>query len=795
MGLIEKRIGIMILCGSLSATAPLFSQTFIEEGLQRGFDVVVNSTDLGGPGISAMDFDQDGDDDLTVGFNGFIQFYENINGQFQILDLDLSAPSGDVKAVIWSDIDNDNHLDLLITSYLGGVKLYKGLGDMEFEDITENCGLSTDIAGNWGASFCDVNRDGFVDLQLTRSHHWINPPDNPTTEPHKWSRLYLNNGDATFNDVTISNGFVIDPSPVFMGVFFDFDNDLWPDNITIIDKNPGNRLFVNNGGEFTESAVEYGIHLPFNDIMSNSIADFDNDGYLDVFMTNSGGLDMPSYLMKNFQGQTFADVAIDVNVQGLEFGWGAVWIDANNNGWQDLFYSTSTAIENHFYLNNGGVFTLAYNELGVTEQVNSYSAAKGDFDNDGCYDLVVQSRTPTRSQLLMNQGISNHSIKITPHGTVSNSMATGSWIKLYENGNQYVHFTMCGVGYLAQHSQHLIFGLNQSTQVDSLKIQYPSGHTDVYFYLQADTSYQFFEGETFTPQVSASPQAICENDEVILDGGDHETHSWSTGESTRYITVSEPGNYSVEVTNEFGISATAVYELEILSNPLISTSLSPNPCLGDSLASIEIDNLNGVEADSVFWDNGMTGVFIDSLVAGTYSYVFVDINGCSSSGFVEVIDPEELFIFPSVTPEDPGAGNGSITLSIFGGAPPYLVLLEEDTMSTVIENLEAGDYSLTIMDSFGCSETVEVTINSTLGLRGTQANMITIFPNPTSDKIDIRGAESIRSVLIYSSNGVLMEEIFPQSNSIAVDRFSPGIYFIVIEFGNGQKGYSSFVKN
>jgi len=400
-------------------------QIFIDEGQDRGLDAIISTLSVGGSGVSSVDFDQDGDDDLTLGNNGNILFYENVDGQFNLIDPNIDTPSGEIRGVIWTDINNDGNLDLMISAYLGEIRLYKNIGSFEFEDITETSGISYEVAPNWGISFSDVNRDGFVDLQISRYQNWVNPPESPSVQPELWTRLYLNNGDETFTDSTIESDFVIEPAPVFLGVFFDFNNDLWPDNYSIIDRVPGNRLFVNNQGTFSDITQEYDVSFPINDPMSNSIADYNNDGYLDIFMTNNSSDITSTILLQNDQGQAFSNVTEAAGVEVFEFGWGAIWVDADNDGWQDLFFGLQDD-PNYFFLNDQGSFIDQSDEMQLENEVPSLSAAKGDYNNDGYYDMIVQSKAPDRSLLLMNQGNENNFIKLTPHGTVSNSMATGS---------------------------------------------------------------------------------------------------------------------------------------------------------------------------------------------------------------------------------------------------------------------------------------------------------------------------------------------------------------------------------
>lgn len=772
----------------------LNAQIFVEEGEDRGMDGVAFSVGLGGGGVSAIDFDQDGDDDITLGNNGEILFFRNVNGNFAPIDFGIETPSGDIRGVAWTDINNDGHLDFLIASDFGEIKLYKNIGSMEFVDITDSSGISTDITGNWGVSFADINRDGYLDLQLCRYVDWFTIPDNPSIMPERWTRLYLNNGDETFTDITIESGLIIEPAPVFQGVFFDFNNDLWPDNHSIIDRLPGNELFVNNEGVFTNITDDYGVSFPDNDFMSNSVADYDNDGYLDIFMTNNGGLFTPTYLLKNNQGESFTNVAESVGVEVYEFSWGAVWIDADNDGWQDLFFSTRYSGPNYFFMNDGGTFTNAQDEMELDYDLPSYSAAKGDFDNDGFYDLLIQSKSPHESTVLMNQGGENHYIKMTLHGTVSNSLAIGSWIKVYADNQEYVHYTLLGEAYIAQHSQHVIFGLGESTVVDSVKIQYPSGHTDTYFNLVVDSTYQFYEGDTYQLSVFPADTAICEGVQIQLDAGEHAGYLWDTGDTTRYITVDATGTYSVTVFNEFGISASNQSEVEVLANPLISENISPIPCFGDSLGEIVLENLYEFGPDAVIWDNGMTGDVIDSLPSGVYSYQYFDTNGCMSSGSVTLFDPLELVVFANSNPEDVEAANGTILVTVFGGVSPYTILLEGDTVETLITDLEAGEYSVTVIDDNGCTETIDVVVQSTLGVNENPREDISIFPNPTKDQIEVRSSASMKRVLIHDVAGVQVKDLQPRGNFIDLMELAPGLYYLWIEFENGRSEYFRVVK-
>jgi hypothetical protein len=786
-------IAVPLLSFLILLQIPASGQVFVDEGIERGVDAIITAQGFSAPGVSSIDFDQDGDDDLSIGSDGNVLFYQNNDGEFQLIDLGIESPFGELQSVMWTDINNDGNLDLFLSSYFSDFRLYKNTGDMEFEDITETCGISTDVAANLGVSFSDINRDGYVDVQLCRYQVEADIPDSPSIQPELWTRLYLNNGDETFTDYTIEGGLVIDPAPAFLGVFLDFNNDLWPDNYTIIDRAPGNRLFVNCEGSFTDVTEEHGVSYSENDIMSNTVADYNNDGYLDVFMTNDA---VSTFLLKNNQGQSFNNVAPSAGVDIDVFAWGAIWIDADNDGWQDLFFGTPSYEANYFFLNDQGNFTQQGFAMQLDEEVPSFSASKGDFDNDGFYDMIIQSKAPDRSPLLMNQGNENKFIKVTPHGTVSNTMAIGSWVKVFANENEYVHFTLSGEGYISQNSQHLIFGLGaESSQVDSVTIWYPSGHSDSYFNLAVDSSYHFYEGETFQFNIASENTQVCLGDQVLLDAGEHESYLWNTGETTRFIEVDTTGNYSVAVTNQYGISASNGLDVDFHPYPIIAEAISPNACRGDSTATISLENLLDNAADSVIWQNGMTGEMIGSLFAGDYTYVFTDVNGCASSGTTSVIDPTELLVFANGNPADVGQSNGSVAVTIFGGVSPYFIIFEGDTVGSSISNLAAGEYTISVTDTYGCTVTVDVTVDSTLGAaRNKLSDTISIYPNPTRGRVEIKSESKIARIFIYGSTSILEKEVALSGNSINLENLASGLYLLKVELINTDVSYFRIVK-
>jgi len=702
-------------------------------------------------------------------------FYQNSLSGFEELPIDLQINNSFTKHVLWLDFDNDLDNDIIVSNWTGRFYLFENDGNFVFTDITLQANLPMALAPNMGINIGDYDRDGWLDIFISR---WAVDQNTSLTTT---CRLFRNNGTGNFTDVTDDVGLDIPPTFAFQSVWMDYNNDLWPDLHVIVDKLPGNHFFENNSGQFTELTDDYNMSFPNNEIMSNSVADFNNDGYLDIFMTNAGVAEAPTLLLQNNSGLGFQSIGPNVGMAIEEFSWGAVWVDVNNDGWDDMYFCTPTNDPNPFYLNQTGAsFNEMSNIFSTTTNRPSYAAAKGDFNNDGKYDIAVQSRAPYTAMCFVNQSSSeNHFAKITLTGTSSNSMAIGSWIEVSTSEITKHEYTICGENYLSQNSQHKIIGVGQSETIDSISVTYPSGHTDYYYELPVDTHYHFLEGETYIASIEASDTVICEGEIIVLDAGEHAEYLWSNGETNQTIEVDSAGVYVVQVTNENGISASAEISVQVLPEPSIVETISPNPCNGDALASIDLFNNAGIEADSVSWSNGDFGTSPDSLSEGTYSYIFTDVNGCQSTGEVEIVDSPELVAFSNSTPSDPETDNGQINVTVFGGIAPYIILLEGDTVGTEIINLSPGSYELLIIDSYGCEIIITDIVESTLNTVEIGDPEIKIFPNPTDGILNIDSElritkAEIRNVL-GSIHDILIADHF---KTISLVDQPGGIYFI-----------------
>ena len=250
----------------------------------------------------------------------------------------------------------------------------------------------------------------------------------------------------------------------------------------------------------------------------------------------------------------FTEEAAQRNVDIDFTSWGATFIDADNDSWQDLYVTTGTQspsslndVRSYFYRSNASAnFTDSPQNFSNSSHVAaSFSVAKGDINNDGFTDMVVLNTKGTNSYLWLNEGTSqNNYVKITLEGTLSNRMAIGSWIRVYVDANIYYYYTRCGENYCSQNSQHHIFGLGQYENIDSIEVTYLSGITDVYYNLEVNENYYFTEGETLVfAIITNSNSTICEGNSIILSSPEFSSYLWSNGETTQNVLVNEPGQY------------------------------------------------------------------------------------------------------------------------------------------------------------------------------------------------------------------------------------------------------------
>jgi len=765
----------------LGFNALTFAQVFTNVTIQQGISFAYQPGSYGG-GVSFVDFDQDGLDDITFSQNGFNPvFYKNNGTTFQAVTSYISN-NMEVKSLVWVDYDNDSDLDIFVVRRFETNSLYQNNGDMTFTDVTLSSGLLTSEeymseSSCWG----DYDRDGDLDMYLSTYNGY------GFAYPQITNFLYRNNGNGTFTDVTLAAGVANGNCYTFQSLWIDYDKDFWPDLLVTNDRYEcPNYLYHNNrDGTFTDVSESSGIGDQFIFSMNAGGEDFDNDGDLDIYITN--GVD-GNVLHQNNGDGTFTDVAAAAGVEVNDFTWGAQFFDYDLDSDLDLHMCCTpfwgNPGQNKFFSNDGdGTFTNSIVNTGFSNDVGwSHCSAIGDFNNDGSFDLVISNQMPTVSKLFRGPTPTNSWLKVKAQGTVSNTNGIGSWIECYANEESYVHYTYCGESYLSQNSHSEIFGLGSATIVDSLIVQWTSGIVDKWYNLAVNQSLTLVEGSTFQPAIVVSgPSTFCVGDQIELSVGEFQTYLWSTGEETPTITVTESGDYWCAVSIFDGlIFNSESITIDFSPLPVVEVFSSNVSCQNASDGLAEIQTVESILSE-VIWNNGENfGLSIDSLPPGTYSYVATDIIGCVAIGEVLISEPNAIEILLNVENNlcaEDNEGNAGLVIS--GGTEPYQVLWS----GLSGEGLPNGEYTVEITDANGCvvEDFFEITSPDPLQYVFVLTEASWAF-GLGSAEVAIQGGTLPYNIL-WSNSG----------NETIINDLEPGFYGCLITDANGCSVSGDFV--
>ena len=432
------------------------------------------------------------------------------------------------------DFDNDGWQDIYVTGY-GGNALYRNLGNCKFEDVTDKAGLR--VGGfSTGAAWADYDRDGLVDLFVPRYVHvdMNNLPEfgsddkfcryrgvmvqcGPGGLPGESDFLFRNRGDGTFEDVSKKAG-VDDPDHYFgmQAVWADYDNDGWPDLYVPNDGKPNYLYHNKHDGTFEDIGLLSGTALSLDGKEQGSMGvdfgDFDHDGRLDIFVTNF--VNEPDALYWNQGEQGFTDIGWKAGIAKATtplVGWGTGFVDFVNDGWLDIFEVNGHVYPQMDYIKGAAGYkqpVLLYrnNRDRTFEDITALSgldklppasrrgAAFGDLNNDGKIDILMLNVGQPPTLLLNRTRTSNHAVLFKLIGTKSNKAAIGARVSVTAGG--VVQFTevRSGTSYLSQNDLRLHFGLGKETTMDTVEVSWPSGKKEIYKDLASDFIYTITEG-------------------------------------------------------------------------------------------------------------------------------------------------------------------------------------------------------------------------------------------------------------------------------------------------------------
>ena len=438
-----------------------------------------------GQGTCVGDYDNDAHDDLFVTFYGQNRLYHNDGrGRFT----DVTAKAGLTQSrTRWStscaflDYDRDGRLDLFAANYI----------DLDLASApTPRSGLCR-----------------YKGLPVA-----CGPPGLPGGK----NLLFRNRGDGTFEDASERSGITRAGGTYGLGVStFDFDGDGWTDLYVANDSNPSTLYRNNHDGTFTDVAIRAGCAYSQDGKpqagMGVAVGDYDRNGTMDVFKTNFAG-DTSTLYANTGRGlcedRTFT-AGIGLNTRWL--GWGTAFVDLDNDGWLDLFltnghvYPEVRQIATEFgyeqrkvvYRNDGkGRFIDVSERLGVpvTTPKAGRGAAFGDFDNDGQIDVAIANVNdrPDLFRLVGSPG--NHWITLTLTGTSSNRDAIGARVRAVTGDGQQWQEVRGGGSYLSQGDFRVHFGLGAAARVDRIDVRWPNGLEESWEGLDVDRFHTLKEG-------------------------------------------------------------------------------------------------------------------------------------------------------------------------------------------------------------------------------------------------------------------------------------------------------------
>ncbi len=498
---------------------------FVDVTEHEGIDYVHNLGDAElsnivetvGSGAAFLDFDQDGRLDLYVVNAGWVEgisegepvgdgrwsrLYRNL-GEAGFVDVTERAGVANAGAygmgVAVADYDNDGYPDLYVCNY-GRNVLYHNQGDGTFAEVAGSAGVAGSAEDNTvGAVWLDYDGDGLLDLYAGNYLHYdpeyayYYAPDGfppPMAYTGQADRLYRNLGDGRFEDVTEASG-VYRPDGRMMGVgTADYDDDgridLYVSNDAMEDF-----LFHNEGGGvFSEVAFGSGVAFSIAGEETSSMAvdfgDHDQDADLDLFVSDIHY----SALYRNDGDGRFTDVTVAAGVaepSGQYDGWGASFVDYDNDGDLDIFKANGSM--NHLYGHEDQVFendgTGRYTDVSL--ELGSYfqrelvgrGAAFGDYDSDGDVDVFIVN-LHDRPVLLRNESPSGGSwVQVLLQGTRSNRDGVGARVAVTTAAGTRVAEKESAGGYLSTNDPRLHFGLGTAEVVDRIEVRWPSGAVQV----------------------------------------------------------------------------------------------------------------------------------------------------------------------------------------------------------------------------------------------------------------------------------------------------------------------------
>ncbi len=496
-----------------------------------------------GASAEAADFDGDGFEDLFVtdsAIDGRNHLYRN-NHNLTFTDVAAKAgiSTGNDAAnasadALWFDYNNDGRPDLFVARF-GYSELYQNLGGGRFKEVSRAAGLKQYINAITAIAF-DYDRDGDVDLFVGAYFAPVNlfNPETPRFFPESFETanngggviLFRNNGNGTFADVTAAAGLRTSGWTLDLG-HADANNDGFDDLYVACDFGT-DRVFSNRGDGTFQDRTETAIGIDSKKGMNAEWGDFDGDGLLDIYVTNitDDYMREGNFLWKNNGNFSFTDVSRETGTFDTGWGWGAKFLDYDNDGWLDLYVTNgwvSAGTDSYvpdifemvikpgidfadarnwppmgtkslsgyqkkrlFHNERGQVFSDQAPKYGVDSTRDGRGIATADFDNDGRIDMFVANANGLPFLYHNTMPNAGHWAEFELTGTRSNRRAVGAQVRATVGGRTLLRFVDGGNGFASQGSTRVHVGLGGATTIDTLEIRWPSGRVQTRRNVPAD---------------------------------------------------------------------------------------------------------------------------------------------------------------------------------------------------------------------------------------------------------------------------------------------------------------------
>lgn len=495
--------------GTLSSSAHLkivpntwqFTDITLDAGFDYSHGYLTETEDyenrdlqISSAGVAAGDYDNDGWVDLyiTRGTIGENLLFRNLgDGSFEETGTTagVNLASDNTTGAVFADYDGDGYLDLFVGRTTSDTTnplkptLFHNDGNGAFTDVTDSTGL-TEMLISFGGAYADIDRDGDLDLWV---NHWL------------WNRwqayLWQNNGDGTFTDISEAAGIPVEVAADNATNFADINNDGWPD--ILISGDYGTSQVLMNDGDGTFTVVTTAVISDENG-MGGAVADYDNDGDLDWFVSSvydllgqQDGVFWGATGNRLYQNQgdgSFLDVTEESGTRIGYWGWGSCFADFNNDSHLDLFHVNgwSAAGFNQalqfdidpsvlFISDQNGAFMERSSELGIQDNDQGRGIVCFDFDRDGDIDIfIANSEQPPR--LFRNDGGNlNNYLSIRLEGEQLNTQAIGARVYVNTGNLTQMREVQISNNYMSQNPVDAFFGLGKTNTVDSIHVVWPSG--------------------------------------------------------------------------------------------------------------------------------------------------------------------------------------------------------------------------------------------------------------------------------------------------------------------------------